>query len=355
MKDRIIVVGGYGQVGKVICNELGKVYPRKVYSAGRNFHKAEQFSILTEGNVLPLRLDVNERISDDFFQDVSMVVMCLDLQHTDFVQACVKHHVDYIDVTADYSIMSNIQEIRSVESTVVLSVGLAPGITNMLVKQGKDRLDQVDAAHIYILLGLGEAHGRAAIEWTVDNLNAVYSVIEQGSAKQVRSFTDGKKMDFPAGLGRKTAYRFNFSDQHVVPRTLGISSVSTRLCFDSGIVTTMIAGLTRTGLIRWLQRPSIREKVVDLFETSKWGSEVYAVKVGVTGTINGRSLRYQGSVHGEKEFYATGRVAAFVAKQVYMRQLPAGVFHMEELFRPADLFADLRDVVTLEENLLYRS
>lgn len=278
-------------------------------------------------------------------------VMCLDLQHTEFVQACIKHHVDYIDVTANFSIMSNIQEIHPVDSTIVLSVGLAPGITNMLVKQGKDRLDQVDAAHIYILLGLGEAHGRAAIEWTVDNLNAVYSVMEQGSAKQVRSFTDGKKMDFPAGLGQKTAYRFNFSDQHVLPRTLGIPSVSTRLCFDSGMLTTMLAGIMRTGIVRWLLRPSLREKVVALFEKTKWGSEIYAVKAVVTGTLNGRPVRYQGSVHGEKEFYATGRVAAFVAKQVYMGQLPVGVYHMEELFRPADLFADLREIVVLEESI----
>jgi saccharopine dehydrogenase-like NADP-dependent oxidoreductase len=179
LSDKIIVVGGYGQVGKVICEELGQIYPYKVYAAGRNFQKAEQFSIHTGGKVLPLQLDVNKPIEDDFFLDVSMVVMCLDLQYTDFVQACAKHHVDYVDITADYSVMSKIQQIHPTASTVVLSVGLAPGITNMLVKQGKHRLDQVDAADIYILLGLGESHGRAAIEWTVDNLSAVYSVMEQ--------------------------------------------------------------------------------------------------------------------------------------------------------------------------------
>lgn len=353
MKDRIIVVGGYGQVGKVICEELGKAYPRKVYTAGRNLQKAEQFSNHMEGNVLPLRLDVSERIPDGFFQDVALVVMCFNLQHTDFVQACVQHHVDYIDVTADFSIMASIQEIHPVDSTVVLSVGLAPGISNMLVKQGKDRLDQVDAAHIYVLLGLGEAHGRAAIEWTVDNLNTSYSVIEQGSAKQVRSFTDGKKVDFPVGPGQKMAYRFNFSDQHVLPRTLEIPSVSTRLCFDSGLLTAMLAGITRIGIVRWLLHPALREVVVALFEKLKWGSEVYALKADVTGTYNGRPVRYQGSVHGEQEFYVTGRVAAFVAKEIYTRKFPIGVYHMEELFDPSGLFADLEGVVTFEEDLSY--
>jgi len=293
MKDKIVVVGGYGQVGKTICIELGKAYPRKVYAAGRNFQKAERFASQTHGTVHPLQLDVNQAISDDFFRDVALVIMCLDSQQTDFFQACVRHHVDYIDITADFSVMSSIQKLHPVESTVVLSVGLAPGITNMLVKQGKDRLDQVDSAQIYVLLGLGEAHGRAAIEWTVDNLNTTYSVVEQGSTKRVRSFTDGKKMDFPAGLGRKTAYLFNFSDQHVLPRTLEIPSVSTRLSFDSGMLTTMLAGLTRIGVVRWLLRPSLREIVLALFEKAKWGTELYAVKVDVTGTLDGRPLRYQ--------------------------------------------------------------
>ncbi|USK35102.1 saccharopine dehydrogenase NADP-binding domain-containing protein [Bacillus sp. F19] len=352
MREKIIVVGGYGQVGKVICDELGKIYPYKVYAAGRNFQKAEQFSNHTGRKVLPLQLDVNEPIAGDFFRDVSMVVMCLDLQNTNFVQACVKHQVDYIDITADYSVMSKIQEIRPTESTVVLSVGLAPGITNMLVKQGKNQLDQLDSADIYILLGLGEAHGRAAIEWTVDNLSADYSVIHQGSRKQVTSFSDGKKMNFPARLGKKTAYRFNFSDQHVLPQTLGIPSVSTRLCFDSAMMTSLIVSLKRTGIVRWLEQPLIREKVVDLFEKSQWGSQVYVAKVDVTGQLNGQNVRYQGSIHGEKEFVATGKVAVYVAKNIYAGQHPPGVFHMEELFQPTDLFSDLRDMVTLDEKIL---
>lgn len=345
------MVGGYGQVGKVICAQLAKIYPYKVYAAGRNLQKAEQFSILSEGKVLPLQLDVNEPITDDLFLEVSMVIMCLDIQNTGFVQLCVKHQVDYIDITADYSVMSKIQEMRSIESTVVLSVGLAPGITNMLVKQGKNQLDQVDSADIYLLLGLGEAHGRAAIEWTVDNLHAVYSVIEQGSRKQVTSFSDGKEMDFPARLGRKTAYRFNFSDQHVLPQTLHIPTVSTRLCFDSSMMTYLLASLKYTGVVRWLQQPLIREKVVDLFEKSQWGSDVYVAKVDITGQLYGRHVRYQGSINGKKEFYVTGKVAAFVAKNIYEGHYPPGVFHMEELFQPTDLFVDLGDIITFDEKI----
>lgn len=346
------MVGGYGQVGKVICDELGKLYPYKVYAAGRSFQKAEQFSVRTGRKVLPLQLDVNEPIAGDFFRDVSMVVMCLDLQNTEFVHSCVNHQVDYIDITADYSVMSKIQEIRPAESTVILSVGLAPGITNMLVKQGKNQLDQVDSADIYILLGLGETHGRAAIEWTVDHLNADFSVFEQGHRKQVTSFSDGKRIDFSERLGTKKAFRFNFSDQHVLPQTLGLPSVSTRLCFDSAMVTSLLASLKRLGLLQWIKHPLIRKKVVDLFEKSQRGSEIYVAKVDVKGQLNGQKVRYQGAIRGEKEFVATGKVAAYVAKNVYACHTPPGVFHMEELFQPTDLFTDLKDILSFDEKIL---
>lgn len=352
MKDKIIVVGGYGQVGSVTCHELGRRYPGKVYAAGRHFDKAVRFSKQTKGRVLPLHFDVNEPIMDDFFIDVALVIMCLDLQNIAFVQACIDHEVNYLDITADYSVISKIETIRPEQSTVVLGVGLAPGLTNLLTKLGTERLDHVDEANIHILLGLGEAHGRAAIEWTIDQLNSTYTVIERGIEKEVTDFSDGKHVLFPGGLGRRTTYRFNFSDQHVIPRILGISSVSTRLCFDSAFMTHVVAGLRRIGVVRGLQHPKIRNKVVDLMYKMQWGSEVYAVSVVATGVLDGRRAGYQGSIMGTREFYATGRVAAFAANQLYSNQQAPGVFHMEQLFQPMDVLKTLEDTMTFEEKIM---
>lgn len=351
LKDKIIVVGGYGQVGSVICHELGRRYPGKVYAAGRHLDRAVHFSKLTKGKVLPLHFDVKEPTTDDFFKDVALVIMCLDLQKVDFVQACVDHEVNYLDITADYSIISKIETLRPKRSTIVLSVGLAPGLTNLLTKLGTERLDYVEEADIHILLGLGEAHGRAAIEWTINQLNSTYTVIERGIEKKVTGFSDGKHVLFPGGLGTRTTYRFNFSDQHVLPSTLGISSISTRLCFDSAFMTHVVAGLRRIGIIRWLEHPKIRKKVVDLLCKIKWGSEVYAVSIVATGILDGRLTRYQGSIRGTREFYATGRVATFAANQLYSNPQAPGVFHMEQLFQPMDVLKALEDMMTFEEKI----
>jgi hypothetical protein len=116
-------------------------------------------------------------------------------------------------------------------------------------------------------------------------------------------------------------------------------------------MTGVVAGLKRIGMIRWLQHPKIRKKVVDLMFKMKWGSEIYAVSVVATGVLDGRRTRYQGSIMGKKEFYATGRVAAFAANQLYSTPQAPGVFHMEQLFKPKDVLKALEDTVTFEEKI----
>jgi len=76
------------------------------------------------------------------------------------------------------------------------------------------------------------------------------------------SFLDGRKTDFGGSLGNRTAYRFNFADQHILTRTLSVSTVSTRLCFDNPFVTRALAILKRIGMLKLLDIQWIRDFAV---------------------------------------------------------------------------------------------
>lgn len=75
------------------------------------------------------------------------------------------------------------------------------------------------------MLGLGDAHGKAAIEWTIDNLRMDFATVDQGQILQHTSSTDGKSIHFGNALGEHTAYRFHFADQHILRRTLQVPGV----------------------------------------------------------------------------------------------------------------------------------
>jgi saccharopine dehydrogenase (NAD+, L-lysine forming) len=336
MDKKILIIGGYGNVGRIIATELVKRFPRQVIVAGRNYQKAKAFLLELGEQVIPMAIDIS-RISahEKLLDDVGIVVMCLDLESVEFVRLCIQRGIHYIDISATYSILSQIErlnkEAEEARATVVLSVGLAPGLTNLLTKHCQSKVSDMTYADISILLGLGDIHGDAALRWTLENMNGEFTIRENGETKRVRSFEDGKQTVFPGRVGKRTAYRFNFSDQHVLPKTLGLKSVSTRLCFDSALMTSLFAVINKMGVSRLLTLKAVEGLLVSLLKRLHFGSAEFIIKV------DGGNLPEKGAIHecslwGEVEGRVTGLVAAKVAEKLALSPYPSGVFHIEQLF-----------------------
>ncbi|KOS69791.1 hypothetical protein AEA09_07975 [Lysinibacillus contaminans] len=349
MKSNILVVGGYGQVGKVICTNLSAIYPGKIKCAGRNLAKAKDFALLTEGKVFPKQLDIyNIDKSDEIFNDTAIVIMCLDQKESRFVELCIEHKIHYIDISPSYTILSEIEKLNNKAkcfgTTIVLGVGLAPGLSNLLVKQSKIQFDHIKEVDMYLMLGIGERHGRDGVEWLLNNLNTNFYSFENGYPKLFTSFSDGKRTKLSSKHGIRTAYRFDLADQHIVQKTLEIESVSSRFCYDSTIATSAIARLKRLGIFRLLKITFIRsvfisvlEGVLSIFQRLHIGTDAYAVKAEVKGIKNGKGVIVQTSIYGKNNTEITGRVASFVADRLIKNKYPKGIFFIEQLFELDDL------------------
>lgn len=336
LKRDIVVIGGYGHVGGAICNALSELYQGRIYAAGRSKEKAERFCANTGGHVKPLQLNVGNVIDMEWLSSVKLVVMCLDQSDTAFAAACLRSGTHYIDVSANGTFLLEMEKLNDVASvsgaTAVISVGLAPGLSNLLVRQARNTFEHLDHVSIGIMLGLGDSHGKAAIEWTVDSLADTFEVMEAGERVSVKSFTDGRTIDFGGGLGKHRAYRFPFSDQVMLPRTMSTSSIATRLCFDSHIATSLVAFMTKLGLTKFFRGKFIRSIVVKAFEKMSYGSDRYALKVDVTGRMDRENKLMQLYVQGRVESSVTASMAAATVDLVYRANLPVGVYHSEQLF-----------------------
>jgi saccharopine dehydrogenase-like NADP-dependent oxidoreductase len=355
-EGKILIVGGYGAVGQVITKRLANLFPAKVIVAGRNFQKAEEFSNELDGNITPMKLDILSIPDNDRRLDkIDLVIMCIDQTQTKFVFQCVKRGIHYIDITANYNFLSKIEklnnEAKTNNSTVVLSVGLAPGITNLLAKQCKYMVKNIQYADIYIMLGLGEAHGEAAYRWAFEDLNDTFFIKENGKKRQVKSFRDGKQSIFPEGIGKRTAYRSNFSDQHVIPKTLNIDSVSTRICFDSSVMTWVYALLRKTGLSKLVKFRIAQNFLMKTLKLITLGSDQFVLKIEA-GANQEDGLFYECSISGNGQGKNTGLVAAKVAEKLYTSSFASGVFQIEQLFDPLVFFDSLSANLKFEESIL---
>lgn len=333
--NEILIVGGYGQVGRAIAERLAPLFPNRVVVAGRDSHKAKRAAAEIGRGTRARAVDITGECSATALDKVMLVLVCLDQTDTHFVEYCLACGVHYLDISANSAFFSRVEQLDMLAkrnaAAAALSVGVAPGLTNLIAARARQRMDHVDRIDIVVELGLGDRHGRAAVEWMLDNLDAEFHVRRDSRNVTVRSFEDSIDLAIPGQGGPRPAYRFNFSDQHVIGRTLDVPTVSSWVRFDSRTSTWLIAKSVRAGLARLLRRRRWRKRAVWLFMNAHLGSDVCGVAVRAEGRTNTRAHSLTLGVVGRKEAQMTAIIAAETARQILAKQPAPGVFHSEQV------------------------
>lgn len=277
-----------------------------------------------------------------------LVITVIDLPDAKFVRKCFEQNIKYLDITATYALIREIKRLDKVaiEHGVlgIVSVGLDPGISNLLAKHCVSRMDEADHIDIHLLFGLGDNHGDASVDWILDTIQKDYTILLNCRPTQVKSFRGGKPTQFPGKLGKHTTYSFNFSDQHVIPKTLKAGGARTRICFENRSITTLFALLARMGFFKLLKYRAVRSIFSYMLNVFKGGSDVYAVKVEAYGHKHNQIVQSEASLIGIGEAKGTATVATKTAQLLLKNELKAGVFHIEELFDLVDYIDDLEGI-----------
>lgn len=319
VNGRILVVGGYGAVGTTVTAQLREWYPRQVIPAGRDEARARRHG--------GARVDVADAVGFrrvlDELGDVAVVVLCVEPEDAEVARACLERGIHLVDVGASYRLLDAVARLHdlSVEAgaTAVLSVGLAPGLTNLLARRAHDAVGGAERIDLTVLLGAGERHGADAVRWTVAGL------AEPAAARPARTVLPG--------YGERTAHPFPFSDQHTLRWTLDVPEVTTRLCLDSRPLTAALFALRRTGMLSGARRPGVRRLLTGTLSRVHLGGDGFAVRADAH-----RGDRHAAYVlTGRQQSRVSGLVAAYVTRELLTTNNPAGVHHIEQLPGLADL------------------
>ncbi|MER5493500.1 saccharopine dehydrogenase [Streptomyces sp. NPDC002490] len=316
---RILVPGGYGAVGEEVTATLERWFPGRVVPGGRSAERARR-----HGGV---QVDVTdprgfERVLDHL-GDVAVVVLCVEPPDASVARICLERGIHLVDVGADADLLAAVEGLRETavhtRAAAVLSVGVAPGLTNLLARRAHEEVGGAERIDVTVLLGSGERHGADAVRWTVAHLAAP---------------TAGRRLrtSLP-GFGRRTAHPFPFSDQHASARTLGVPRVTTRLCLDSRLLTALLFGARATGLLRLAARPGPGRLLTSLFGRVHPGGDAFAVRVDAHR--GGRRVGY--AVRGHRQSRFTALVAAHTARHLLHAPWPLGVVHLDEIAELSDL------------------
>lgn len=315
MTTTVLILGGYGAVGREAAAALAGHPGTTVIAAGRHPGRARPVAGATA-----MRVDAADPADLARALDgVDTVLMCAETDNARVARACLERGIGYVDVSASHHLLADVRDLDGLATqrgaTAALSVGLVPGVTNLLARVCAER-SPARELRIGVLLGSGEQHGPAAMAWTVDGLGRL----------------DGSwTMSFPPPYGERTVHRFPFSDQYTLPGTLDVPSVSTGLCLDSRLTTGLLAAAGRPVAARLLRRPRVRGLLLGLLGRVHLGGDGFAVAV-TSGTVGA-------AFTGRLQSRATGRAAALMVR--HLPALPPGVRHIEQLVDPVTFLTEL--------------
>lgn len=297
---RVLVLGGYGAVGAPVVDGL-RAAGATALAAGRDPRRADRVVDLAAPRSFA---DALSAVEPD------VVVNAAGAEDPALAALASAGGAAFVDVTATTGYVAALERLTT-ERPVVVSVGLAPGLTNLLAAAVHDRAPgPVDLA---IVLGAGEHHGSAGVAWSYSLLGRHFT--DPASGRRVRNYTRPRSFDLP-GLGRRRLVRTDFSDQHTLTRDLGVP-VRTWFGLDSRVATVALAALT------WVPGGRHAPRSVPLPGGDGW--------LVLARATDGTARWATG--HGQSAATARLTVDAVLATE----RLPAGVHHLHRVLRLDDL------------------
>lgn len=296
---RVLVLGGYGNFGKRIVENLATISDIVVYVAGRSEAKATQFiSTLqpsAKAQLTPLVVDV---LSNEFSEKLAQLSPYLVIhtsgpfQGQDYrvPQACIEHGSHYIDLADDRKFVCDISSLEPLaKKHSVLAVSGAssvPGLSSAAIDHYQSQFDSIDSIDISIAPGNKAERGLATVKAILSYTGHPISVFKDGAWQDVFGWMNSRKNDFGGIVNKRYLANVDVPDLKLFPAHY---KVKQRVSFQAGLELpilhhTMVAMafLTKKGLIKsWEPLAKTIVKVSNIF--LGLGSDKGAMQVKICG------------------------------------------------------------------------
>lgn len=320
----ILIAGGYGAVGRKIATVLAAKAGNTVIIAGRSLSRAKAAALTLQAEARAIDLAVPASWASGL-EGVDLVIACIDQTDTAFLAEVSRRGIAYLDVTAGDDFFRK-AEAMVLTTPVLLSVGLAPGLSNLLSVVAAVEMDTVRNIEIGLLMGTGDEHGAAAIAWSTRNMF------------DPEAPRDDAMVDFGPDFGLRKAHYMNFADQHVLARTNPGTATITRVTYDSALLSRLLFWLGR----RFAGNRTMEKLVERASHVSAFGSDKCVLSVTATGMRDGHPVAQTAHFFGRREAAVTAAVAALMAEELLAGRVPSGVHHSHQAIQPSAIFSQLQ-------------
>jgi saccharopine dehydrogenase (NAD+, L-lysine forming) len=207
----ILIVGGYGVVGRRIANELAPEYPDRIVVAGRNPARAAEIARAIGHGARGRRIDIAVPSSiAAALTGVAVVMSCIDQPDRSLLWAAVERGLNYTDITPHLTELGRGAAYDKIDAAarasgarVVLGTGIVPGISNVMVRALADALGGADEIETALLLAASDVSGPASFDYFLQELSMSFDIRVDGRERRAHAFSDPQLVDFPPPVGAK--------------------------------------------------------------------------------------------------------------------------------------------------------
>lgn len=344
MAKHVLIVGGSGRIGSSVAADLLAHTSAEIVITGRNTLAGVQVRDRLGTRVQFLGLDLSDR--ENLTAAISgsdLVIHCAGPFHyrdAIVLKTCIEHGVNYVDVSDHPSFTRKAMDYAELAAnagvTAVINTGIFPGISNSMVLQDVEQLDEADRIHLsYVVAGSGGA-GITVMRTTFLGLQKPFQAWINGQWQTMKPYSDRETIEFPAPYGRTGVYWFDMPETFTLPNTFPVKTVITKF----GTVPDFYNYLTWS-VARWWHPWMLRQKPVIEFlsRVSHFMTDVtdhfsgigVAIRSEVTGRKNGQPARSCSTLVHQNTAIAAGYGTGSVAQLLLSEQLhKPGVWVVEQ-------------------------
>lgn len=345
---RIVVLGGCGDVGSHVVQELIETADATVVIADYRLERARQLAARLGSKAEAAFVDANDEAALlSVLHGADAAVGCIGPFYRFAVpvaRAAVKAGVNYVDVCDDYGPVGELlgldEAAKQAGITLITGLGWTPGLTNLLARKGAAELDEVEEIKISWAGSSADSTGLAVIMHVFYAVTGQVPTYRNGAWVSVAAASEREVVEFPGPLGKVSVFHCGHPEPLTIPRYIDAKSVSLKGALVPDWNNRIAALFARLGLIGTPGRNARVAKIIHAIEgifriggvpSSGARVDVLGRKGGVRHTVSFGAAETMGKI--------TGIPAAIGARWLVAGRLPKGAYAPEGCIDP-DPFLD---------------
>lgn len=299
---KVVVLGGYGNFGKRIVENLTSIGDITILIAGRSLSKSTELVESLKANSVaklePLAIDI---FAGDFNERLATLAPYLVIhtggpfqgQGYQVPKACIECGAHYIDLADDRRFVCDIAELdnqaKDKNVLVVSGASSVPGLSSTVVEHYQEQFSAIESIDLAIAPGNKAERGLATVEAILSYTGHPLNVFKEGRWQDVYGWMDSRNNDFGGFVGKRHLANVDVPDLELFPTRY---SVTQQVSFQAGLELPLLhktmvgmAYLSKMGLVKnWAPLSKAIVSTSNVF--LPFGSDNGAMEVLVYGKGN---------------------------------------------------------------------